>query len=170
VPPGVVGELCTRGDHLMQEYHEQPAATAATIDREGWRHTGDLATMDERGYCQITGRLMDMVIRGGENLYPAEILAALHEHADVADVAVVGVPDLLMGEELAAFIRCGARRPSAAELHAHVRARLAAPKTPRYWVFVEAYPLTGSGKIQKFALKEQWLKGEFAPAAPGRGH
>ena len=102
-----------------------------------------------------------MVIRGGENLFPAEIEAVLHEHEDVVDAAVLGVPDPLMGEELVAFVRLSGRRPSARELHAHVRTRLAAQKTPRYWVFVEAYPLTGSGKIQKFALREQWQQGEF---------
>ena len=161
VPCGVVGELCTRGYHLMQEYFELPEATAAAVDGEGWLHTGDLGTMDERGYCRITGRLKDMVIRGGENVFPAEIEAVLHEHEHVVDAAVLGVPDPLMGEELAAFVRLGAHRPSARELHAHVRTRLAAHKTPRYWVFVEAYPMTGSGKIQKFALREQWQQGAF---------
>jgi len=163
VPCGEVGELCTRGYHLMQEYFELPAATAAAIDRDGWLHTGDLGTMDPRGFCRITGRLKDMVIRGGENVYPAEIEAVLHEHDDVIDAAVLGVPDPLMGEELAAFVRLGAGRSGARELHAHVRTRLAAHKTPRYWVFVEAYPLTGSGKIQKFALREQWQAGAFQP-------
>ena len=161
VPCGVVGELCTRGYHLMQEYFELSEATAATIDGDGWLHTGDLGSMDERGFCRITGRLKDMVIRGGENVFPAEIEAVLHEHEQVLDAAVLGVPDPLMGEELAAFVRLGASRPSARELHAHVRSHLAAHKTPRYWVFVDAYPLTGSGKIQKFALRQQWQDGEF---------
>jgi fatty-acyl-CoA synthase len=147
----------------MHAYFEKPEATAEAIDPEGWLHTGDLATMDASGHCRITGRLKEMVIRGGENLFPAEIEAALHEHPAVADVAVVGVPDPKMGEELAAFIRsAGSERPTEQELRAHVRERLAAPKTPRYWIFVDEFPLTGSGKIQKFVLRKRWEKGEFA--------
>ena len=162
VPPGTTGELCARGYMMMHGYFDNPAATAATIDANGWLHTSDLATMDERGYCRITGRLKDMVIRGGENLFPAEIEAALNEHPDVAEVAVIGVPDPKMGEELAAFIRAGAEpRPTVEALRAHVRARLAAPKTPRYWVFVDTFPLTGSGKIKKLVLRERWEKGEY---------
>jgi len=161
VPVGAVGELCTRGYHLMRAYFEKPDATSAAIDSEGWLHTGDLATMDARGYCRIVGRLKDMVIRGGENLYPAEIEAALIEHAAVTDVAVIGVPDRMMGEELAAFIRIAGNPPRVDELRAHVRARLAGPKAPRYWVFLDEFPLTGSGKVQKFLLRERWARGEF---------
>lgn len=117
--------------------------------------------MDARGYCRLVGRLKDMVIRGGENLFPAEIEAVLIEHAAVADVAVIGVPDRVMGEELAAFIRIAGNQPEVDELHAHVRARLAGPKAPRYWVFLGEFPLTGSGKIQKFVLRERWARGEF---------
>jgi fatty-acyl-CoA synthase len=165
VATGAIGELCTRGYLVMHEYFEKPDATAAAIDRDGWLHTGDLATMDARGYCRITGRLKDMVIRGGENLFPAEIEAVLHEHPEVAEVAVIGVPDPRMGEELAAFVRAsGTPPPSVESLRAHVRSRLAAPKTPRYWIFVDAFPLTGSGKIQKFVLRERWAKGEFEAA------
>jgi len=164
VPPGTTGELCTRGYMVMHGYFDKPEATAAAIDGDGWLHTGDLATMDERGYCRITGRLKDMVIRGGENLFPAEIEAALHEHPGVAEAAVIGVPDATMGEELAAFVRAAVSpHPTVEAMRAHVRARLAAPKTPRYWVFVDAFPLTGSGKIQKFVLRERWEKGEYAP-------
>jgi fatty-acyl-CoA synthase len=163
VSPGAVGELCTRGYLLMHGYFDMAKATADAIDADGWLHTGDLATMDERGYCRITGRLKEMVIRGGENLFPAEIEAVLHEHPAIVEAAVVGVPDPRMGEELAAFIRPAAGRPpDEQELRAHVRARLAAQKTPRYWIFVEAFPLTGSGKIQKFVLRERWERGEFA--------
>ena len=163
VPPGVVGEVCARGYMVMHEYFDNPEATAAAIDREGWLHTGDLATMDERGYCRITGRLKDMVIRGGENLFPAEIESVLHEHPSVVEAAVIGVPDPTMGEELAVFIRLhSGEHPSVEALRAHVRQRLAAPKTPRYWIFVDAFPLTGSGKIQKFVLRERWEKGEYA--------
>jgi fatty-acyl-CoA synthase len=168
VPPGTVGELCTRGYLVMHGYFDMAKATAEAIDADGWLHTGDLGTMDERGYCRITGRLKEMVIRGGENLFPAEIEAVLHEHPAVVEAAVVGVPDPRMGEELCAFVRAAAGRvPDEEELRAHVRARLAAPKTPRYWIFVDALPLTGSGKVQKFVLRERWEKGEFA--APKRG-
>jgi fatty-acyl-CoA synthase len=164
VPPGTVGELCTRGYLVMHGYFDMAKATAEAIDADGWLHTGDLATMDERGYCRITGRLKEMVIRGGENLFPAEIEAVLHEHPAIVEAAVVGVPDPRMGEELAAFIRAAAGQPpDEQELRAHVRARLAAPKTPRYWIFVDEFPLTGSGKIQKFVLRERWEKGEFVP-------
>jgi fatty-acyl-CoA synthase len=165
VAPGVVGELCTRGYLVMHGYFDNAAATAAVIDRDGWLHTGDLATMDARGFCRITGRLKEMVIRGGENLFPAEIEAVLDEHPDVAEAAVIGVPDAKMGEELAAFVRVsGDQRPTVASLRAHIRQRLAAPKTPRYWIFVDAFPLTASGKIQKFVLRERWDNGEFTPA------
>jgi len=160
-----VGELCTRGYLLMTGYFDNPKATAATIDADGWLHTGDLGTMDSRGYVRITGRLKDMVIRGGENMFPAEIESVLIEHPDVVEVAIIGVPDPKMGEELAAFVRTGARRPDVAALRAHVRDRLAAPKTPRYWIFIDAFPLTGSGKIQKFILRERYLAGEFASQA-----
>ena len=164
VPPGAVGELCTRGYLVMHGYFDQPDATAAAIDADGWLHTGDLATMDARGYCRITGRLKEMVIRGGENLFPAEIEAALCEHPGVAEVAVIGVPDPKMGEELAAFVRAASgARPTAEALRAHIRLRLAAPKTPRYWIFVDEFPLTGSGKIQKFVLRERWDKAEYTP-------
>ncbi len=165
VAPGVVGELCTRGYLVMHEYFDKPDATRAAIDADGWLHTGDLATMDERGYCRITGRLKDMVIRGGENLFPAEIEAVIHEHPEVAEVAVIGVPDSKMGEELVAFVRSATSTPPTVEsLRTHVRARLAAPKTPRYWIFIDAFPLTGSGKIQKFVLRERWDRGEFRSA------
>jgi len=162
VPFGAVGELCVRGCMLMKEYFDKPEATASALDADGWLHTGDLATMDERGYCRITGRLKDMVIRGGENMFPAEIEAALIEHPAVTEVAVIGVPDARMGEELAAFVRIAGELPDVEALRAHVRERLAAPKAPRYWVFVEDFPLTGSGKIQKFVLRERWKNGGVA--------
>jgi fatty-acyl-CoA synthase len=142
-----------------------PEATASAIDVDGWLHTGDLGAMDERGYCKIQGRLKDMIIRGGENIYPREIEAVLYEHPAVSDVAVVGVPDERWGEQVAAFVRL-AEGVSATpeELSAHVRDRLAAYKAPRSWVFVDAFPLTGSGKIQKFVLREQYVKGELNPS------
>jgi fatty-acyl-CoA synthase len=162
MPLGAIGEICTRGYMVMQEYFDKPEATATTVDRDGWLHTGDLGTMDARGYCRVTGRLKDMVIRGGENMFPAEIESALIEHPSVTEVAVIGVPDPRMGEELAAFIRVsGDARPDIDALRQHVRRRLAAPKTPRYWVFLSEFPLTGSGKIQKFVLRERWAQGEY---------
>jgi fatty-acyl-CoA synthase len=159
VPCGAVGELCARGFQVMLGYFDMPEPTAAAIDRDGWLHTGDLATMDERGYCRIAGRLKDMVIRGGENLFPVEIESALLEHPGVADAAVIGVPDRIMGEELAAFVRAAGARPAVGELRTHVRARLAATKTPRYWIFVDALPLTGPGKVQKYVLRQHWDSG-----------
>ena len=119
--------------------------------RDGWLHTGDLGSMDDRGYCRIGGRLKDMIIRGGENIYPREIEQVLFEHEDVADVAVVGVPDATWGEQVAAFIRPAAgARPTRDALFAYCRERLAPYKTPRHWTFVDAFPLTPSGKVQKF--------------------
>jgi fatty-acyl-CoA synthase len=169
VPLGAIGEICTRGYMVMQEYFEKPEATATTVDREGWLHTGDLGTMDARGYCRVTGRLKDMVIRGGENMFPAEIESALIEHPSVTEVAVIGVPDPRMGEELVAFIRVsGDVKPDIEVLRQHVRQRLAAPKTPRYWVFLPEFPLTGSGKIQKFVLRERWGHGEYDPVDSSR--
>jgi fatty-acyl-CoA synthase len=120
--------------------------------------TGDLCSMDERGYCRVEGRLKDMIIRGGENIYPREIEELLFSHPSVADVAVVGIPDEQWGEVAAAFVRPAAgQAPTEAELFAYCREHLAAQKTPKHWVFVEAFPLTPSGKVQKFVLREQYL-------------
>ena len=135
-----------------------PGKTAAAIDADGWLHTGDLASMDERGYCQIAGRLKDMIIRGGENIYPREIEQVLFGHPDVADVAVVGVPDAKWGEQVAAFIRpAPGQAPDPGELFSYCREHLAPHKTPRYWTVLEQFPLTASGKIQKFVLRERFL-------------
>ncbi len=165
VAPGVVGELCARGYMVMRGYFEDEAATAEAIDADGWYHTGDLASMDERGYCRIEGRLKDMIIRGGENIYPREIEDVLFAHPSVADVAVVGIPDDRWGEQVAAFVRInGDDLPTPAALSAHVRGQLAGFKVPRTWVFVETFPLTGSGKVQKFVLRDRLLAGELTPA------
>jgi fatty-acyl-CoA synthase len=162
---GEVGELCARGYMVMHGYFENADATAEAIDAEGWYHTGDLASMDERGYCRIEGRLKDMIIRGGENIYPREIEDVLFAHPAVGDVAVVGVPDDKWGEQVVAFIRCASdTEPTEVELHSYVRERLAPYKTPRSWVFVEEFPLTASGKVQKFVLRERFVKGEAKPA------
>jgi acyl-CoA synthetase (AMP-forming)/AMP-acid ligase II len=161
VAPGVIGELCTRGYHVMTGYFRDPDKTAAAIDADGWLHTGDLASMDERGYCQIGGRLKDMIIRGGENIYPREIEQVLFEHPTVADVAVVGVPDAKWGEQVAAFVRpAPGRTPDPAELFAYCREHLAPHKTPRYWTVLEEFPQTPSGKIQKFVLRERFVARE----------
>ncbi len=162
VAPSVVGELCARGYMVMHGYFEDPAATAEAIDADGWYHTGDLASMDERGYCRIEGRLKDMIIRGGENIYPREIEDVLFAHPNVAEVAVVGIPDDKWGEQVAAFVRltdnCGV---TPAELSVYVREQLAAYKVPRSWVFVDTFPLTGSGKVKKFVLRDQYINGEL---------
>jgi acyl-CoA synthetase (AMP-forming)/AMP-acid ligase II len=158
VVPGVIGELCTRGYHVMTGYFRDLEKTTAAIDADGWLHTGDLASMDERGYCQIGGRLKDMIIRGGENIYPREIEQVLFEHPAVADVAVVGVPDAKWGEQVAAFVRpAPGRTPDPEELSAYCREHLAPHKTPRYWTVLEEFPQTPSGKIQKFVLRERFL-------------
>jgi fatty-acyl-CoA synthase len=163
--PGAVGELCTRGYMVMKEYFDNPEATAEAIDPQGWYHTGDLASMDERGYCCIEGWLKDMIIRGGENIYPREIENVLFEHPAVAEVAVVGVPDDVWGEQVAAFVRLnGDARVTPSELFAYTREHLAPFKTPRHWIFVEAFPLTASGKIQKFVLRDQFLLREGGTA------
>jgi len=157
VPPGNTGEIQTRGYHVMIGYFDDPEATAAAIDRDGWLRTGDLGSMDERGYCRIEGRLKDVIIRGGENVYPKEIEQVLFAREDVADVAVVGVPDETWGEQIVAFVRPAAgHAPSEEELFAYCRERLAPHKTPRHWAFVEEFPLTASGKVQKFVLRERF--------------
>ena len=157
------GEICMRGFNMMVGYNDNPEATAETIDPDGWLHTGDLGSMSARGYVKITGRVKEMIIRGGENLFPAEIEAALLEHPAVAEVAVAGIPNKKWGEIVAAFLRLaeGAAPPSDDELKAFIRERLSPQKTPAHWVWMSEFPLTGSGKIQKFQLAEQFAKGEL---------
>jgi len=156
---GVIGEICTRGYLVMTGYFDDPSGTAAAIDADGWLHTGDLGAMDDRGYCRIGGRLKDMIIRGGENIYPREIEEVLFAHEDVADVAVLGVPDPYWGEQVAAFIRPAAgRTPDTDVLFAYCRSRLAPHKTPRHWTVLDTFPLTPSGKVQKYVLREQFLE------------
>jgi acyl-CoA synthetase (AMP-forming)/AMP-acid ligase II len=158
VAPDAIGELCTRGYHVMAGYFDDPEATAAAIDADGWLHTGDLASMDARGYCRIGGRLKDLIIRGGENIYPREIEQVLFEHEDVADVAVLGVPDETWGEQVAAFIRpAEGRTPDPDALFAYCRERLAPHKAPRHWTFLDEFPLTPSGKVQKYMLRERLI-------------
>jgi fatty-acyl-CoA synthase len=156
VPVGERGELCYRSFMVMAGYYKMEDATAETIDADGWLHSGDLATMNAQGYVNIVGRLKDMVIRGGENLFPAEIEQFLIRHPKVADVQVVGVPDAFFGEELLAVVipKVG-EPPSEQELRDYCRGQISHQKTPRYFQFVDAYPITASGKVQKFVLRER---------------
>lgn len=155
-PPNVPGEICTRGYHIMKGYYKMPEATAAAIDEEGWLHTGDIGTVDENGYYKITGRLKDMIIRGGENIYPREIEEYLYTHPAVSDVQVIGVPDKKYGEEVLAYVilkeGCEAGEQ---ELVQFVREGLSRYKSPRYVRFIDEYPMTASGKIQKYILRER---------------
>ncbi len=163
VPVGQAGELCARGYLVMRCYHDAPQATAAAIDAQGWYHTGDLASLDSRGYLRIEGRIKDMIIRGGENIYPREIEDVLFDHPAVAEAVVIGVPDSEWGEVVVAYVRpvSGQPRPTREELRAYCRERLAPYKTPQHWVFVDAFPMTPSGKIQKFKLRAS-----FTPDQP----
>ncbi|TDV56229.1 AMP-binding protein [Actinophytocola oryzae] len=157
LPVGQAGELCCRGYLVMAGYFELPEQTAAAIDADGWLHTGDLCSMDERGYVSVTGRLKDMIIRGGENIYPREIENALIGHPRVLDAAVVGVPDPVFGEQPAAFVRVavGDEGLTDEELTGFLRERLARHKVPRVWRFVTELPLTPSGKIRKYVLRDR---------------
>jgi fatty-acyl-CoA synthase len=166
MPIGEQGEICCRGYQNMLAYYEMPDETAATIDDRGWLHMGDLGTMDDRGFLKVTGRLKDMIIRGGMNIYPREIEELLFSHPAVAEVAVIGLPDERWGEQVAAVIRPKdpAAPPSAAELRDWCRERISTHKTPARWFFTESYPMTPSGKVQKFVLKDQIDAGTLVPA------
>ncbi len=155
LPRGARGELCTRGYSVMRGYWNNDEATRASIDAGGWMHTGDLGTMDERGYVNIVGRIKDMIIRGGENIYPREIEEFLHTHAAVSEAQVIGVPSEKYGEEVMAWVRLkpGAAA-SAADLGEHCKGQIATYKIPRWWKFVDAFPMTVTGKVQKFRMRE----------------
>jgi len=160
VPRNVTGELCTRGYSVMLGYWAQPEKTAEAIDQARWMHTGDLAVMDDAGYVDITGRIKDMVIRGGENIYPREIEEFLYTHPDILDAQVIGVPDPKYGEELMAWIRL---KPSAAPLEPDAvrefcRSRLAHYKCPRYIRLVDDYPMTVTGKIRKIQMRAESIE------------
>jgi fatty-acyl-CoA synthase len=158
VPRGQPGEVCTRGYSVMLGYWNDAEKTAEAIDAEGWMHTGDLATLDAEGYCNIVGRIKDMVIRGGENIYPREIEDFLFRHPKIEDVQVVGVPDVKYGEELCAWIKLRAGESAAAEeIIAFCRGQIAHYKTPRYVRFVDAFPMTVTGKIQKFEIRRAMI-------------
>ncbi len=156
LPAGVQGELCTRGYHVMPGYYKMPEATARAVDEEGWLHTGDLAVMDANGYCRITGRSKDMIIRGGENIYPREVEEFLYTHPKIKDVQVVGVPSSRWGEEVAAFIQLKSEEDvDEAEIRDYCVDQISYYKVPSLFFFVEDYPKTASGKIQKYKLREQ---------------
>ena len=160
---GEDGEVWTRGFHTMRGYLDDPSATARALDGDGWLHTGDLGSLDARGYLRIAGRATDMIIRGGENIYPREVEDALYQEDDVVEVAVVGLPDAYYGEVAAAFVR---RRPGSTvtgeDLAVALGERLTGHKVPTEWYFVDEFPLTPSGKVQKFALRDAWARGEHA--------
>jgi fatty-acyl-CoA synthase len=157
VPAGQPGEICARGYQAMLGYFDMPERTAETIDADGWVRTGDLGILDDRGYLQVTGRIKDMIIRGGENIYAAEIEQVLFTHSGVRDVAVLGLPDPSWGEIVAAVVVPAhpGQPPEVTELHDLCRTHLAPHKTPARWFQATDLPLTGSGKIQKFRLREQ---------------
>ncbi|CAN5237623.1 AMP-binding protein [soil metagenome] len=156
VPPGMPGELCTRGYSVMQRYWNDPEQTAEAIDEGRWMHTGDLATLDAQGYCNIVGRIKDMVIRGGENIYPREIEEFLYRHPKIQDVQVIGVPDRKYGEELCAWVKLKAgEEASAEEIRVFCQGQIAQFKIPRYIKFVDGFPMTVTGKIQKYLMREQ---------------
>ncbi len=156
VPRGTTGELCTRGYSVMLGYWQEPEKTAEAVDADGWMHTGDLAIMDEQGYLSIVGRSKDMVIRGGENVYPREVEEFLYGHPAVSDVQVVGVPDPHYGEELCAWVRT---KPGADvtedEIREFCRGQLAHFKVPRHVLFVDEFPMTITGKIQKYKMRQE---------------
>ncbi|MDN3556310.1 AMP-binding protein [Halomonas maura] len=156
VPRGTTGELCTRGYSVMLGYWNNEEATAKAIDAAGWMHTGDLATMDEEGYVAIVGRIKDMIIRGGENIYPREIEDFLYTHPAISDVQVIGVPDEKYGEEVMAWVKLSEGESLDEEgLQAFCQGRIAHYKVPRYVKFVDAFPMTVTGKIQKFKMRKE---------------
>ncbi|WP_456425595.1 AMP-binding protein [Rhodocaloribacter sp.] len=155
VPRGERGELCTRGYGVMRGYWDDEAATREAIDEAGWMHSGDLAVMDEEGYVSIVGRIKEMIIRGGENIYPREIEEYLMRHPGIEVAQVIGVPSEKYGEEVMAWVK---RKPgvtlTAEDLHAYCKGNIATYKIPKYWKFVDAFPLTVTGKVQKFRMRE----------------
>lgn len=159
VPRGITGEFCTRGYSVMRGYWNDPEKTAEAIDAAGWMHTGDLATMDDEGYVNIVGRLKDMVIRGGENVYPREIEEFLYRHPKVQDVQVVGVPDVKYGEELCAWVKLrDGQSATADEIREFCKGQIAHYKIPRHIRFVDSFPMTITGKVQKFVMRQETIE------------
>ena len=158
VPRGTTGELLTRGYLVMRGYWDDAEKTREAIDPAGWMHTGDLATIDEEGYCNIVGRIKDMIIRGGENIYPREIEEFLYRHPKIQDVQVFGIPDPRYGEELCAWIRLrDGDEAMAEEIRTFCQGQIAHFKIPRHIKFVDDFPMTVTGKIQKFAMREAMI-------------
>jgi fatty-acyl-CoA synthase len=157
---GETGEFCTRGYSVMIGYWNEAARTAEVIDADGWMHTGDLATMDDDGYVNIVGRIKDMVIRGGENIYPREVEEFLYGHPDIVDVQVIGVPDHRFGEELMAFVRLreGAATLTADDVREFCRSKIAHYKIPRYVHITDEFPMTVTGKVQKYKMREEAIE------------
>jgi fatty-acyl-CoA synthase len=156
LPRGSAGELCSRGYLVMQGYWNDQEKTREAIDAEGWMHTGDLAIIDPEGYCNIVGRIKDMVIRGGENIYPREVEEFLYTHPDIEDVQVIGVPDEKYGEELCAWIKLrGTAELADDAIREFCKEQIAHYKIPRYIKFVDEFPMTVTGKVQKFKMREQ---------------
>jgi fatty-acyl-CoA synthase len=166
VATGEQGEICCRGYQNMLAYYGMPEETANTIDADGWLHMGDIGTMDDRGFIRVTGRVKDMIIRGGINLYPREIEDLLFDHPAIAEAVVLGIPDEKWGEQVGAIVRLreGVTPPDPEQLRAWCRERISAHKAPTHWFFTDAFPLTPSGKIQKFVLRDQIEAGELAAA------
>jgi fatty-acyl-CoA synthase len=152
---GEIGEICFRGHHIMQAYYGDPEATARAIDKHGWLHSGDLGTMDTDGYVQITGRLKEMIIRGGENIYPREIEDFIFTHPKVAEVGVFGVPSEFYGEQVMAWIQLHpGEQATDEEIRAFCKGKIAHFKIPEYIWFVDEFPMTVTGKLQKFRMRE----------------
>jgi fatty-acyl-CoA synthase len=172
VPRGSAGELCTRGYSVMLGYWDEQDKTDQVLDRAGWMHTGDLATMDAEGYVNIVGRIKDMVIRGGENIYPREIEEFLYSHPDIADVQVIGVPDEKYGEELCAWIRMreGTEPLTVDAVREFCDGKLAHYKVPRYVQVVEEFPMTVTGKIRKVEMRERSVELLGLQAAAAHRH
>jgi fatty-acyl-CoA synthase len=158
-PVNVQGEIVTRSACIMKGYYKMPEATAEAIDKDGWLHTGDLGEVDESGYFKVTGRIKDMIIRGGENIYPRELEEFLYKNPKVMNVQVIGIPDKKYGEQVLAAIQLKANQTASAEEFAEFcKGKIARHKIPKYWEFVDSYPMTASGKIQKFKMKEIFEK------------
>jgi len=159
LPPNTKGEIVTRSRCVMRGYYKMPDETAQAIDAKGWLHTGDVGVIDEQGYFSVTGRIKDMVIRGGENIYPREIEEFLHRNDKIADVYVVGVPDAKYGEQLLAVVKLHeGQSATVEELRSFCDGKLARYKIPHYWDFVNDFPMTASGKVQKFKIVEQFTR------------
>ena len=156
VPRGISGELCTRGYSVMQGYWGDAARTSQVLDQDGWMHTGDLGVIDSQGYCNIVGRIKDMIIRGGENIYPREVEEFLYSHPKIADVQIVGLPDERLGETVAAWIKLKAGETACEdEIREFCKGKIAHFKIPQQIRFVDAFPMTVTGKVQKFIMREQ---------------